>query len=326
MAGTSAVKQEPGLLLGAADLEDRLLTLCKEAADDGITQESICERMIECPPVQVLSTVNKLLAKGLLQLLQNADGDIIYKYKEKVTSSVLGSSAAASIKELTKEEQLVLQIIAEAGTASIWNRDIRTKSNLSIIQVNKVIKVLEAKNLIKDVKGASGRKKMYILYDLELDLNQCKSPWVNLEGEAEVEFIRIVLDQCELCLKERSEQATSRYPNDTIMRHHAAFVSIAEIAALIKGLNVSKVDLKPHDIEALMDLLVYESKAEKSVKGSTELEHSTSYKLIPSLLAPSGLVCTPCGICPVKKDCLPVGDITPITCEYFNDFWLAKQN
>ena len=48
---------------------------------------------------------------------------------------------------------------------------------------------------------------MYILYDLELDLNQCRSPWVNLDGEAEVEFIRIVLDQCELCLKERSEQA-----------------------------------------------------------------------------------------------------------------------
>ena len=110
------------------------------------------------------------------------------------------------------------------------------------------------------------------------------------------------------------------------MRHHAAFVSIAEIAALIKGLNVSKVDLKPHDIEALMDLLVYESKAEKNVKGSTELEHSTSYKLVPSLLPPSGLVCTPCGICPVKKDCSAIGDITPITCEYFNDYWLAKQN
>ena len=72
--------------------------------------------------------------------------------QEKSASSVLGSSAAAT-KELTKEEQLVLQIIAEAGTASIWNRDIRTKSNLSIIQVNKVIKVLESKNLIKEVKG-----------------------------------------------------------------------------------------------------------------------------------------------------------------------------
>ncbi|XP_063726132.1 DNA-directed RNA polymerase III subunit RPC6-like isoform X2 [Symsagittifera roscoffensis] len=282
--------------------------------------------MTECAPVQVLSTVNKLLAKGHLQLLQNAEGDIIYKYKEKVpVASGSGGVGKGTGVSLSKEEQLVLQIIAEAGTSSIWNRDIRTKSNLSIIQVNKVIKVLEAQSLIKEVKGASGRKKMYILYDLELDLNQCRSPWVNLEGEAEVEFIRIVLDQCERCLQERSDQAKEKYPDDSITRHHACFVSIAEIASLIKGLNVSKVDLKPQDIEALMDLLVYDSKAEKNVKGSTELEHSTSYKLIPSLLPPSGLVCTPCGICPVKKDCSPIGDITPVTCEYFNDYWLPNQ-
>ena len=53
---------------------------------------------------------------------------------------------------------------------------------------------------------------MYILYDLELDLNQCRSPWVNLEGEAEVEFIRIVLDQCERCLQERSTEIV-KYEN-----------------------------------------------------------------------------------------------------------------
>ena len=76
---------------------------------------------------------------------------------------------------------------------------------------------------------------MYILYDLEHDLNQCSSPWVNLEGEAEVEFVRIILDQCELCLKERFEEAKQKYPHDSILRHHAAFVSVGEIATLIRG-------------------------------------------------------------------------------------------
>ena len=87
---------------------------------------------------------------------------------------------------------------------------------------------------------------------------------------------------------------------------------------------MSKVELKPRDIEALMDLLVYDCKAEKTAKGSADLEQATSYKLNVPLTLPSGLVCTPCGVCPVKNECSTIGEITPITCEYFNQSWLAK--
>jgi len=313
-------KEEPGSSL--VDLEDRLLSACKSAGDEGVQQMSIFELLPDSDAGKVLATVNKLLGKGFITLLQNEDGEIIYKYKDKSTLDSVSEEA----KNLTREERLVAQIIDDSGNTGIWNRDIRTKSDLTIVQVNKIIKSLEGKQIIREVKGASGRKKMYIRSDRTRDVNQCSSPWVNMDGEAEVEFVRIILDHCELCLKERSEKAKEMYPNQSIMRHHASFVSIAEFVTLIKGLNVSKVDLKPQDVETLLDLLVYDCKAEKTVKGSVDLEQATSYKLVTPLLPPSGLVCTPCGACPVKNDCAPIGDITPIVCEYFNNSWLDSTN
>ena len=63
---------------------------------------------------------------------------IIWTQEKVPVASGSGGVGKGTGVSLSKEEQLVLQIIAEAGTSSIWNRDIRTKSNLSIIQVMKL--------------------------------------------------------------------------------------------------------------------------------------------------------------------------------------------
>lgn len=48
-----------------------------------------------------------------------------------------------------------MRIIEDAGNKGIWNRDIRTKSNLNQTALNKILKALEGKKLIKSVSSVS---------------------------------------------------------------------------------------------------------------------------------------------------------------------------
>ena len=58
-------------------------------------------------------------------------------------------------KGFETEEKVVYQIIEESGNKGIWIRDIRYKSNLQLTQVNKILKNLESKKLIKAVKSVA---------------------------------------------------------------------------------------------------------------------------------------------------------------------------
>lgn len=49
----------------------------------------------------------------------------------------------------------MFKIIEEADNKGIWIRDIRFKSNLNMTQLNKVLKSLETKKIIKAVKSVS---------------------------------------------------------------------------------------------------------------------------------------------------------------------------
>lgn len=59
------------------------------------------------------------------------------------------------MKDADKEEKVVYDIIKEAKNMGIWIRDIRVRSNLMMPQLNKIVKSLENKKLIKAVKSVA---------------------------------------------------------------------------------------------------------------------------------------------------------------------------
>ena len=80
------------------------------------------------------------------------------------------------------------------------------------------------------------------------------------------------------------------------------------------------------DIEMVLDTVVFDGRAEMSMTGaSQEGTGSTScvklYRAISPLIPPTGLMRTPCGVCPVSHECSENGLISPRTCIYMND-WL----
>jgi DNA-directed RNA polymerase III subunit RPC6 len=71
------------------------------------------------------------------------------------------------LKGLEHDERLVYQIIETSGSTGIWIRDIRTQSNLQNPRLQKVLKALEGRQLIKTVRmHTHSSKKMYMLFNL----------------------------------------------------------------------------------------------------------------------------------------------------------------
>lgn len=73
----------------------------------------------------------------------------MYVLKDKTASNKLKGGEV--------EERVVFKIVEDAGNKGIWMKDIRYKSNLNATTLNKVIKVLEGKKLIKAITSVSVR-------------------------------------------------------------------------------------------------------------------------------------------------------------------------
>lgn len=79
----------------------------------------------------------------------------------------------------------------------------------------------------------------------------------------------------------------------------------------------SKVKLDEDDLETILKTVVYDGKAERIV----QVDGGSLYRAIESPLPLAGLIQTPCGICPIVKNCSTKGDVTPKSCQYLTD-WL----
>lgn len=93
--------------------------------------------------------------------LYKQGNDLLYKLKPKVVEP-------DQMKSADSEEKVVYNIIKEAGNMGIWIRDIRVQSNLLIAQLNKILKSLEGKKLIKAVKSVSVSTNTFTLLNLSV--------------------------------------------------------------------------------------------------------------------------------------------------------------
>jgi hypothetical protein len=73
---------------------------------------------------------------------------------------------AARLQGLTVHDQMVLQHISESGNQGIWKRDIKMRTGLQTGALDKCLKTLEARQLVKSAtsaQGARGKKKIYLV-------------------------------------------------------------------------------------------------------------------------------------------------------------------
>ncbi|XP_066034154.1 DNA-directed RNA polymerase III subunit RPC6 isoform X3 [Chamaea fasciata] len=250
------------------DIESRIIELCHQFPH-GITDQVIQNDMPHMEAQQRAVAINRLLSMGQLDLLRSSAG-LLYRIKD--------SQNVSKMKGSDNQEKLVYQIIEDAGNKGIWSRDIRYKSNLPLTEINKILKNLESKKLIKAVKSVA------------------------------------------------AEAARDSKQNPMIQRN-SSFASSHEVWKYICELGISKVELSMEDIETILNTLIYDGKVEMTIIAAKEGTVGSVdgqmrlYRAVSPLIQPTGLVRTPCGLCPVFDDCHEGGEISPSNCIYMTE-WL----
>ncbi|XP_076360581.1 RNA polymerase III subunit F [Tachypleus tridentatus] len=297
------------------DLETRIIQLCQQNPN-GITDKLMQAEIPGTTVKERAHGLNRLLSQDRLEVLKQGK-QLLYRLKT--------SDSSQKVKGADNEEKIVFQIIEDAGNKGIWIRDIRFKSNLLLTQVNKVLKSLEGKKLIKAVKSVSAsKKKVYMLYNLEPDRSITGGAWYS-DQDFESEFVEVLNQQCFKFLQQKLMTARET-TNDPISERNASYASSKDIWKFINELGISKVTLSAEDIEAILDTLIYDGKVEKTVVASQVTSGSTAgmtrlYRAVEPLIESTGLMRLPCGVCPVMEECQEGGAISPSNCLYMKE-WL----
>jgi len=303
------------------EIQDKIIQLCGQFPK-GVNNAVIQSENPNADTKQVTGAINQLLVSGKIDVFKQGD-TLLYRLKDK--------SLAEGLKNTDNQEKVVYNIISAAGNKGIWSRDIRFKSNLLLPQVNKILKSLETKKLVKSVKcvGAA-KKKVYMLFGLEPDRSLTGGSWYS-DQDFDFEFVQVLHQQCLRFLKEKVALASKMHPNDPASMKSSSFVSSREMWNFIKETGISKAVLSVEDIEMILETLIYDGKVEKSVIAceatpSSRNDASSSgqmniYRSVESLVPVSPIVHAPCAVCPVFDSCRPGGAISPETCVYMKD-WL----
>ncbi|XP_053526910.1 DNA-directed RNA polymerase III subunit RPC6 isoform X1 [Artibeus jamaicensis] len=278
------------------EIENRIIELCHQFPH-GITDQVIQNEMPHIEAQQRAVAINRLLSMGQLDLLRSNTG-LLYRIKD--------SQNAGKMKGSDNQEKLVYQIIEDAGNKGIWSRDIRYKSNLPLTEINKILKNLESKKLIKAVKSvAASKKKVYMLYNLQPDRSVTGGAWYS-DQDFESEFVEVLNQQCFKFLQTKAETARESKQNPMIQRN-SSFASSHEVWKYICELGISKVELSMEDIETILNTLIYDGKVEMTIIAAKEGTvgsvdgHMKLYRAVNPIIPPTGLVRAPCGLCPRQK-------------------------
>ena len=151
-----------------ATIANKIIELVTEFPQ-GVSDKVLIANMPTVDPKARAMVINKLLMAEKIDLFNGKDGLLYRKREPSRAGSIAGD----------QEEKVVFKIIEGAGNIGVWIRDIRAKSNLGQTQLNKVLKSLETKNLIKSVKSVNASKKKVSFIN---NINIWSFQWSNTAG------------------------------------------------------------------------------------------------------------------------------------------------
>lgn len=268
---------------------------------DGLTDKIMEEKLKDVDLIVRAQALNSLLQKRQLQFFKQGDF-IVYKQQTKEES--------VRFKGLSSEDMLIYQAIKNSGNMGIWTKDMKRETNLQQPQVNKALKNLEARGLIKGVKCVSNQaKKVYMLAELTPSKEITGGAWYTGQN-FDKEFTNIVKQQC---LQFVLQQGVA---------------TIESVADFVRKSGISKVELKVEELKQILDMLVLDGDVEEVMStGTGDFAAIPINKLCyrgsqARIQESSAFTNIPCGVCPVLRECTDDGLISPKTCIYYKK-WLT---
>ena len=81
------------------------------------------------------------------------------------TFKLVSADKAARLKDLEENDLMVLQYVERGSTQGVWVRNIKINTRLQHVQINKILRKLENRKLVKPVKCVAFKnRRMYMLY------------------------------------------------------------------------------------------------------------------------------------------------------------------
>lgn len=217
---------------------------------------------------------------------------------------------------MTQDERLVYQVISKAGNKGIWSRDLRYQTSLDMKLLNKILKIMESRKMIKAVTSmVAAKKKMYMLFELQPSEALTGGQFYN-GHELDAEFIGALQKLAIRFLESRATGAAAAHPSDPLQRISNSVVSVTEVMKFIESTHISTVALETNHVAAILDTLVFDGLAEAAALPSGERVFRIS-KLPP--VTPDVLR-APCGVCPVFHNCTEGSVVSPSTCLYLKQW------
>lgn len=144
------------------------------------------------------------------------------------------------------EEKIIYNLIAE--NKGLWLRDIKQKSNIPQTLINKIIKNMENKKLIKSVKSIKNNRKIYLLYDEIITSEISGGVFFNM-GDVDTEFVEQLMRIVCKYICDRNNKCFDG--NDVNL-------SLQGIKEYLERSKIMQVKVEVCDVENLLKVMEYE--------------------------------------------------------------------
>ncbi|KAF2755216.1 RNA polymerase Rpc34 [Pseudovirgaria hyperparasitica] len=236
------------------------------------------------PRAETGNAVQWLVNNHLVRVYTSQDGQVLFKLRPEDVAKRLRTNPA-------EMEDLVYQHIEDSSTAGLWTKTLKARANMQTNVLNKAIKSLESKKLIKLIVSVkSPTKKMYMLWHLSAAEDVAGGAFYD-GGELDAGLIYEMSNMIRVIVQARSwdiswehiprDEWAAAYPGGTststgkfkppdprpIVRPMPPDYSDYHTTdSLLKEFNdkrvLNNVTLTKHDLQMVLDAMVYDGKLE----------------------------------------------------------------
>ncbi|KAF9534406.1 RNA polymerase Rpc34 [Crepidotus variabilis] len=202
------------------------------------------------------NALNFLLGVGLFKGLTSTSGQLVFR--------AVGKEELAATKGLTGEENLVLSHIKSSGNEGIWTKHLKAKTSLHQTVIDRCLKTLTQKHLIKRVQSVQHiTRKIYMLEGIEPSISLTGGPWYT-DNELDTEFIQKLTGACyklisDISFPKRRNNEKLLYPISNAPQYPTA----EQIRSSLKKARLTDTELTVEHVEMLLNVLTLDGKIEK---------------------------------------------------------------
>ncbi|BFZ58458.1 34-kDa subunit of RNA polymerase III (C) [Savitreella phatthalungensis] len=349
MAPRTQVGRGPGEIRLTRD-EQKLYEALKSGDYTPKTQDEALASVSGKSPEWLAVAINKLVHQQLVILKQDSSSNVSYQ--------AVAEAEAKKVRELEDDDRMVYLQVKDAGSSGVWTRTIKQKTALHTTVINRAIKTLETRSMIKGFRHVQYQtRKYYILYDLSPSVEASGGTFFQ-DSELDQDFVQQLRKVIMVIIERKAGISRSggrggaveddeeeryrqrRLPPGSLRKR------LPRVEDLMTSLNESGITQQPlalADVQAVVNTLVYDGKLQPV--GHIASGKYLPVRRIPAAPAPqshqttnetneqpqlstkqtmqAAITQVPCGNCPVAGICQPGGVVSPEGCGYW-DTWLSK--